>query len=237
MRCLRMKRYLPFILIVFVAAAALTSGFLVYRAKRAELTRVLADDKSEDKASTTRESSHMRGDGSARVTLEEFGDFQCPPCATVAATLLRIEHDYGGKLRVIFREFPLPMHVHAQEAACAAEAAGLQGRFWEMHDLLYRNQSTWTAAAKIEDIFKKYAFTLGLDVDRFLRDSASEQVRERVATDHAQGEARGVTATPTLFINGHNIPPASLNEAGLRGAIDAALEGKPISPPTATPTK
>lgn len=237
MRCLPMKRYLPFLLIVIVAAAALTSGFLIYRAKRAELTRVLADDKDEDKVSRTRESSHVRGEGRASVTLEEFGDYQCPPCATVAATLSRIEHDYAGKLRVIFREFPLPMHVHAQAAACAAEAAGLQGRFWEMHDLLYRNQAAWTAAAKIEDIFKGYALTLGIDVDRFLRDCASEQVRERVATDHAQGEARGVTATPTLFINGHNLPPASLNEAALRGAIDAAIEGKNISTPTPSPTK
>ncbi len=112
-----MKRYLPFILIVFVAAAALSSGFLIYRAKRAELTHVLADDKDEDKTAATQESTHMRGVGRASVTLEEFGDFQCPPCATLAATLTRIEHDYGDKLRVIFREFPLPMHVHAQEAA------------------------------------------------------------------------------------------------------------------------
>lgn len=232
-----MKRYLPFILIVFVAAAALSSGFLIYRAKRAELTHVLADDKDEDKTAATQESTHMRGVGRASVTLEEFGDFQCPPCATLAATLTRIEHDYGDELRVIFREFPLPMHVHAQEAACAAEAAALQGRFWEMHDLLYRNQTTWSAAAKVENIFKEYALTLGLDGDRFLRDYAGEQVRERVAADHAHGEARGVTATPSLFINGHNIPAASASEAGLRGALDAAIQGKNLSTPTATPTK
>jgi protein-disulfide isomerase len=232
-----MKRYLPFILIVVVGAAALTGGFLIYRAKRAELTHVLAEDKDEVETSANRESAHMRGDEKASVTVEEFGDFQCPPCATLAAILFRIEHDYGSKLRVIFREFPLPMHVHAQEAAWAAEAAGLQGRFWEMHDLLYRNQSAWTVAPRIQDTFKEYALTLGLDVERFVRDYSSDQVKERVTADHAQGEARGVTATPSLFINGHNIPPASANELGLRAALDAAIQGRNASTPTAAPIK
>ena len=232
-----MKRYLPFVIIVVVAAGAITCGRLIYSAKRAELTRVLADDKEEHAASATGKSAHIRGDENASVTLEEFGDFQCPPCATVAANLSRIEHDYGRKLRVIFRQFPLPMHVHAQEAACAAEAAGLQGRFWDMHDLLYRNQNTWTSAAKVDDLFKQYAVSLGLDIERFVRDCASEEVKERVAADHADGEARGVTATPSLFINRHNLPPASLNEAALRSALDAAIEGKPLPSPTATPAK
>ena len=232
-----MKRYLPFLLIIVVGAASVAGGFWIYRAKRAELTRVLADDKHEDADSPELESAHLRGDKHAPVTLEEFGDFQCPPCATLAATLLRVEHDYGKKLRVIFRQFPLPMHVHAQEAACAAEAAGLQGRFWEMHDLLYRNQNSWAGAAKVADTFKEYASGLGLDIEQFARDYASPQVLERVTADHALGEKRGVTATPSLFLNGHNLPPASAAENALRSAIDAALQSLNTSSPAPTPTK
>ncbi|MDQ2918286.1 MAG: DsbA family protein [Verrucomicrobiota bacterium] len=204
----------------------------MYRAKRVELQKTIADAPG---VSPGANAPHVRGDAKARVTLEEFGDFQCPPCATVAMSLSRIEHDYGDKLRVIFRQFPLAMHAHAREAARAAEAAGAQGKFWEMHDLLFKNQSAWSSSANVAEIFKEYARSLGLELDRFQRDCANESLEARINADQQRGESRGVKSTPTLFVNGHNLPPASTSETGLRSALDAVLRGEPI-PSQSSPT-
>jgi protein-disulfide isomerase len=114
------------------------------------------------------------------------------------------------------------MHPHSMEAALAAEAAGLQGRFWEMHDLLYKNQAVWSKALDVHPFFAMYARSLRLDVERFAKDSASNEVRARVLSDGQQGVSRGVKNTPTLFINDHEVRPAFSPEH-LREEIDAAL--------------
>jgi len=124
---------------------------------------------------------------------------------------------------------PFGSHQHAQEAAFASEAAGLQGRFWEMHDLLYREQAAWSTAADARLLFNAYAGMLGLKIDRFKKDMESDEVKRRVTSDQQQGAALGVTVTPTIFINNRALPPASLNAAGLRAAIAAAIKAK--SPP------
>jgi protein-disulfide isomerase len=130
---LRMKRYLPFAIIFFVALAALGGGTLLYRAKRETvLAPVPAELASAKPGAPT---PHFRGAAKAPIVLEEFGDLQCPPCASFSVALKKIEHDYQGRLRVVFRQFPMPMHQHAVAAARATEAAGAQGRFWEMSDL------------------------------------------------------------------------------------------------------
>ena len=230
-----MKRYLPFVIIVLAAIATVTAGTLLYRAKLAELVPVAVDASAASAKSGAK--PHVRGDAKAAVTLEEFGDFQCPPCGTLASVLTKIEHDYGSKLRVIFRQFPLAMHNHAAHAAGAAEAAGMQGKFWEMHDLLYRKQVAWSKESDVAPLFTEYAQALGLDLERFREDVASPELRERIEADRERGKSLGVTSTPTIFVNNNQLPPASLNEAGLRAAIDAALRGeKPPTPaPTATP--
>ena len=129
---------------------------------------------------------------------------------------------------MIFRQFPLPVkvHAHAQEAALASEAAGLQGRFWEMHDLLYREQEVWSKAADARALFRAYAGMLGLDLDRFEKDMDGAEAKERVASDQKRGVALGVTSTPTIFINDRQIP-APIVVASLRTAIDAALKPQP----------
>ncbi len=228
-----MKRFLPFAIILVVAAAAVTGGTRLYRAKRAELETTIADAPG---VTAGAKPPHIRGEVKAPVTIEEFGDFQCPPCATLAISLSHLEHDYGDKLRVIFRQFPLAMHAHAREAARAAEAANRQGKFWEMHDLLFRNQVAWSTAANVTETFNEYARGLGLELDRFQRDCASEELEERINADHERGESRGVKQTPTIFLNGHNIPPASMSEVGLRALIEAALKGGPLPTPTPSPT-
>jgi protein-disulfide isomerase len=162
----------------------------------------------------------MRGNPKASVTLEEFGDFECPPCSHLAGVIKEVEHDLGDRLRVIFRHFPLEIHAHAREAAYASEAAGLQGRFWEMHDLLYKEQAGWTKATDVRKVFIGYAGVLGLDMDRFAQDVKSEQAKDRVDSDAQRGRALGVKNTPTVFINNTELPFASFNPAGIRAAID-----------------
>jgi len=218
-----MKRSLPFVIIAAVAALTVGAGAMLYRAKERAIAGggVTGPSTSE----VGREPLHVRGQPGAPVTLEEFGDFQCPSCATAAEVIGKLEQDYGPRLRVVWRNFPLAMHAHALEAALAAEAAGLQGRFWEMHDLLYKNQAVWSNAsdpATAGQFFTAYARSLGLDVERFAKDSASDEVKARVISDGEHGVSRGVKNTPTLFINDRDVrtffSPERLHEA-----IDAAL--------------
>ncbi len=172
-------------------------------------------------------SIHVLGQPDAPVTLEEYGDFQCPPCGMLAGPINQFEHDYRPRLRVVFRQFPLINHKHAREAAFASEAAGLQGRFWEMHDLLYREQSVWSKAADARLLFNSYAGMLGLNIDRFKKDMESDKVKARVTFDQQQGTALGVKNTPTIFLNNRALEPGELNPASLRTVIDAAVKVKP----------
>ena len=223
-----MKRHLPFIIVVVVALVTLASGTVLYRAKRPS---VLTIPKSAlVSGSGGGDSMHIRGPASAPVTIEEFGDFQCPPCGALSDPINQIERDYHPRLRVIFRHFPLPNHAHAREAAFASEAAGLQGRFWEMHDLLYREQSVWSKAADVQLLFNSYAGILGLNIDRFKKDMEGEQVKVRVASDQKHGDAVGVNTTPTVFLNDRALVPTSLNPAGLHAAIDAAMNATTTPP-------
>ncbi|PYL02442.1 MAG: hypothetical protein DME32_06450 [Verrucomicrobia bacterium] len=218
-----MKRVLPFIIVAVVGFITVGAGTMLYRAKRSV---TLTISKEEAVGKETQDSMHARGPVQAPVTLEEFGDFQCPPCGMISGPLLEIEKDYGPKLRVIFRNFPFPNHQHALEAAHAAEAAGLQGRYWEMHDLLYKEQATWSKAPDVNQLFVSYARILGLEMDRFETDIAGPTVKARVTADQERGKSLGVTATPSIFINNQGVPPKSLNPTALRAAIDEALKEK-----------
>jgi protein-disulfide isomerase len=220
-----LKRFLPFGIIALVALGALGGGAMLYRAKKAQTTIVPKGAATANPG----EELHVRGMANAPVTLEEYGDFQCPPCGRLAAPLQQIEKDYGPRLRVIFHNFPFAIHEHAHEAACAAEAAGLQGRFWEMHDLLYREQANWAKTKDVQPLFDSYAGTIGLNVERFKKDITSEKVKDKVESDKKRGEAIGVKNTPTIFINNQEIPPTSLNPTALRAAIDAAVREKKTS--------
>lgn len=169
------------------------------------------------------EPMHVRGAPAAPVVLEEFGDFECLPCSQVFPVLEKLERDYGNRLVVVFRQHPLKKHRYGRDAARAAEAAGLQGKFWEMHDTLYRNRATWVPAPYISPFLNGYAAELGLDVDRFKTDMEGAEVARRIAADEDRGESLGIDRTPVLFINGQKIAPTSRDENSLRTAIDKAL--------------
>lgn len=213
-----MKRYLPFLIVALVALITVGTGVALYRSHR-----IPAPTAAKESAVSP---MHVKGDPKALVTIEEFGDFECPPCAMMSVALHQLEKEYAGKVRIIFRQFPLAMHPHAREAAAASEAAHLQGKFWEMHDLLYKEQAAWKKAADVPALFKSYAAQLGLDVERFTKDLQNPETAARVSKDHQEGTSRGVTSTPTIFINNTALPPTSTNPPGVRAAIEAALKEK-----------
>ena len=144
--------------------------------------------------------------------------------------LKTMEKEFLPRIRVIFREFPLvPTHPHALNAARAAEAAGLQGKFWEMHDLLYENQKLWHEDFDARPTFEVYAKRLGLDLERFKRDVSSQVVEQRIFLDGKRAHELGVKGTPTVFLNGRELPFESLAPEKLRAQINANDELRKVT--------
>lgn len=168
--------------------------------------------------------AHAEGGANAPVVLEEFGDFQCPPCGQMFPEVERMRQEYGDSVRFVFREYPLiNVHPHALLAAHAAEAAGLQGKFWEMHRELFDEQQAWSKAQDATPLFETYARRAGLDVDRFRRDLGGTETDARVVADRDRGKSVGVESTPTFYINGRKMLPSQTTGKGLREEIDRIL--------------
>ncbi|MGI9107105.1 MAG: thioredoxin domain-containing protein [Pyrinomonadaceae bacterium] len=238
-----MRRNLPVIIIVAVLLIALVGGALMLRTSQtptpsaSQASPPSTPTANSTKGATTNSSSgrpiaprtspvvHLRGRADAPVLLEEFGDFQCPPCAQFHPTLKRIEREYDTRVRVSYHHLPLRnIHKNAAEAARAAEAAGMQGKFWEMHDLLYEKQQEWEKTDGARSFFLKYARTLGLNLERFTADIDGIAASSRVLSDENEGDARGVKGTPTVFLNGRELPfEETINYDKLRAAIEREL--------------
>jgi protein-disulfide isomerase len=165
------------------------------------------------------ENAPTRGPADAAVTLVEFSDFQCPFCARVGPTIKQIEKEYGDRVRIVFKHLPLSMHTKAPAAHAAAEAAALQGRFWEMHDRIFENQREMS-----EEKYLEWAGELGLDVERFKRDMASSEVKARVERDRLEASSLGVSGTPAFFLNGRYLSGAK-PFSEFKQRIDEELEG------------
>jgi protein-disulfide isomerase len=147
-----------------------------------------------------------RGAPMARVTIVEFSDFECPYCGRATPIVERLLEEYPGEVRLVFMNYPLPAHTHAMPAARAAVAAGLQGKFWEMHDLLFDHQTQLT-----DEDLDRYAESIGLDMERFHADLRSPEVQASVDADRDLGHELDVDGTPTIFINGRRFregPPS-----------------------------
>src|SRR5262249_34888422 len=163
------------------------------------------------------------GPANAPVTIEFFSDLQCPQCARYEPMVKTVRNEFGNKVRLVLRHFPLSAHEHALPAALAAEAAANQGKFWEMAEALYKTQGMWANAPAPRVIFMDRAKEIGLDLDKFQKDMDSSEVRERVAADQAHAQNVGVKSAPSVVINGYNIPNSEFSENGFRTAIKAAL--------------
>jgi protein-disulfide isomerase len=171
-------------------------------------------------------SDHTQGNPNATVSLTEYADYECPACAEYVPVVKEVVQNYSSSIRYVFRNFPLyTIHPDAGIAAQAAEAAGLQGKYWEMHDLLYTNQNTWVTATPdqvVSQYFDGYAQSLGLNVNTFNQDVSSTQVLNKIQADVAGGTAAQIDHTPTFFVNLKQIPnPTSYAE--FQTAINNAL--------------
>lgn len=171
-------------------------------------------------------SKHIK-EGSSGVTLTEYADFQCPGCGAYYPIVKQVMDKYAGKVTFQFVNFPLvQIHQHAMAAHRAAEAANKQGKFWEMYDLLYANQTAWSSSSNTSTIFEGYASQLGLNKDQFKQDSASSAVNDVINADLAAGRKLNVNATPTFFLNGQKLdqPPQDLD--GFTKLLDDAIAAK-----------
>jgi protein-disulfide isomerase len=217
---IRMKRYLPFVIIAAVLVAAIGAGVLMFRSSQPHPPAT----------PTPAGGSVATPNGVASkgvVTIDEYGDYQCPPCGSLHPILKTLKSEYGGRIQIAFHHFPLAFHSHALEASYAAAAASLQGKFWEMHNLLYENQDVWSQVGDFRPIVINFARQIGLDVPRFTRDMDGLQVVTIVTEDTQRANALGVGSTPTVFINGQLIPNDNLTIEELRKEINQML---PVSP-------
>lgn len=151
---------------------------------------------------------HTTGSTANKILLVEYGDYQCPSCGGAYPNIKTILEQYGDDVTFIFRNFPLTsIHPNARAAAAVAEAAGLQGKFWEMHDTLYEKQNDWSSldASQRTTVFTNYATSLGLDIDKFNEDIAAKNVNQKISFDLALGKRVEVSSTPTLFLNGEKL--------------------------------
>lgn len=141
---------------------------------------------------------HIQGNANASVELIEYADYQCPYCKQAYYILREVKRQLGDKVKFVFRNFPLPeLHPYAIHAAIAAETAAEQGKFWEMHNILFENQENLQDGSLLE-----YAKRIGLDVAKFQKDFGEDQFVQKVKDDYESGIKNGVEGTPTFFING-----------------------------------
>lgn len=217
-------------LIVMIGLLLVLVGVNVYITKQVQANclsgKVLGEEDGEEetappeKVEVSIDDDAVKGDKNAKVTIVEFSDFQCPYCGRFALqTLPSIRKDYvdTGKVKIVFRDFPLSFHENAQKASEAAECAGEQGKYWEMHDKLFQNQQ----ALDVESL-KKYAKEIGLDTAKFNNCLDSGSMASEVKKDFNDGVAYGVTGTPSFFINGQKIVGAQPYEV-FKQIIDAEL--------------
>lgn len=220
-----MNNYRPFLIIALVLLVAAAGTALLLRSNQ----RV---DSSRDANIESPEKAKKNSSADTVVTLEEFGDYQCPPCGQLHPTLKKLKQEYGANLNFIFRNLPLTkIHKNALAAAQAAEAARIQNRFWEMHDLLYENQSLWKDDINPRSIFVQFAKDLGLNTWEFTRDLDGKQIQMRIEADADAAAKQGIDGTPTILINGRQLRAEMTTPEGVRKGIEVMLSAKPASSP------
>lgn len=225
----------PLIIIGLVLVIAVGGGVALWKTSTAPkpkpntaVNKTPASDNSAQKYVTAPPGAtppNMRGSQTATVTVEEFADFQCGTCAAKYPMSEDLVKTYGNRIKFIFRNYPLaiPAHDKARDAAVAAEAAGMQNKFWDMQRELFTNQASWTGAADYRQIWEGYAQKIGLDVEKFKNDMAGTAAKSRVDNDLQRGKSLGINSTPSFFINGKLVPFEQVELTAMRQIIDAEL--------------
>jgi len=232
-----MKKYLPFAIIIIVLVAAIGGAFVLWK-NRAGTTAnpdstfattapasgsPAANQPPKDSAGLTRPKVKV----SSPVVIDEYGDYQCPPCGQLYPELEQIKAEYGDQVKIVFHHFPLmKTHKNALLAAHAAEAARNQNKFWEMHDRLYRNQKDWAELPDPRPVFESYARQLNLKIDQFNNDLQSNLIDQKISADIQRGTSLGVTGTPTVFLDSQLLRYEATNLDGLRRGINILLQQK-----------
>ncbi|MGH7203615.1 MAG: DsbA family protein [Candidatus Levyibacteriota bacterium] len=206
--------------LVLVVGAA-----LIFGGKSSTSASSANDQPVKDTQALIRKDSHIvKGTAKNAVTIVEFGDFQCPACGAAYPTVEQLRQTYKGQLTFVFRNFPLTQaHPNAMQAAEAAEAAGAQGKFFDMYNLLYTNQAKWADTTNALDYFMEYAKQLKLDTDKFKSDVTGNKYANKIQQDMQDGNTLNVEATPTFFINGVK-QEGGLPYADFKAKIDDALK-------------
>lgn len=175
------------------------------------------------------DADHFKGGKDAKAVLLEYSDFECPACGLYFPLVKQLHMAFGDKIKIVYRHFPLvlatngKMHLHSADAAQASEAANVQGKFWEMHDMLFTHQEEWAKEQSPRAKFLEYAKTIGLDVAKFEKDLDDPALRDIVVADFKSGEKAGVSATPTFFLNGKQLDqPKGLDD--LKNQVQAILD-------------
>lgn len=196
--------------IIFSAICLVVLGGLIYQSNKDKVNVDTVTTGVTQAANTSNGNiaDHVYGNPKSKVVMIEYGDFQCPGCGSAYPVITPLTVKYKDQIAFIFRNFPLTqLHPNAMVAAAAAEAAGLQGKYWEMHNKLYENQSAWNTLSTDTrvDFFVEYARSLGLNATTFKNDLSSPAVSQKIAYDQALGRKDGVTGTPTFFVDGKQV--------------------------------
>ncbi|MFA5997393.1 MAG: thioredoxin domain-containing protein [Candidatus Paceibacterota bacterium] len=211
------KRIIVWFSAALVVIIAAVGAYQVANGPRAELR------KTDGTLSTPIDATDWtKGSKTPKVTFLEYSDFQCPACGAYNPLLEEMYAKYKNVISFTYRHFPLPQHPNALPAAYASEAAGAQGKFWEMKDMLFTKQAEWSESKDVATVFEGYARELGLDIAKYNVDVVSEATKARVEANVKSGTLSSINHTPTFFINGKMIEnPESPEE--LYALIDTAI--------------
>jgi protein-disulfide isomerase len=226
------KQFLGIIVVVILAFV----GFFVLSGNK-------GTSNSGKQSSSGTLTQHIEGQGKAGVTLVEYGDYECPFCGEYFPTVKQVQSDLNQQIYFQFRNFPLiSIHQNAFAGARAAEAAALQNKFWQMHDLLYEDQTQWSGASDPTPYFNQYATQLGLNLTQFKSDYASSKVNDLINADMAEGNKLNISGTPTFYLDGKLLDSSQLVDsssqpsvAAFEKVINAEIAKKAVQAKTAKP--
>ncbi len=203
-------------LIILAALVVVFFGFITLNHNK--------KNKDGSSSASTQATNHVVGAGNKKVTLVEYGDYQCPSCGAYYSPIKQIVAKYGDDITFQFRNFPLTqIHQNAMAGHRAAEAAGKQNKYWEMHDMLYERQQSWSTASNPAQIMEDYATELALNVDQFKKDYNSSEVNSAINADIKAGTELKVSATPTFFLNGQKLTDTTPTVESFTKLIDAEI--------------